>query len=80
MLDYTPPANKNSGTCHFNWDSFETESDTDGVLLNLVFTVPADAVSGETFNVWFTYNNGDVYDFDLNDVTLKMVGGKITVK
>ena len=79
VLDYTAPASLASG-CAFNWDSLDAESNVDGTILTLVFTVPADAAPGDTFNVELSYRNGDVYDVDLNDVSLAMVAGIITVK
>jgi hypothetical protein len=78
-LDYTkPPYEKNP--CYLNWDSLDQESHEDGVIITLHITIPSSAVSGDTFKVSCTYVMGDIYDYDLNDVTLNTSGSVITVK
>ena len=79
VLQYTEPYSLANG-CVFNWDSMVEESELDGTILVLSFRVPADAAAGEQFGVALSYNHGDIYDVDLNDVTLTMVAGTITVK
>ena len=78
VLDYTAPASLKNGAA-FNWDSLDAESNANGTILTLVFQVPANAERGDTFAVSFSYRNGDIYDVDLNDVSLNMVSGTITV-
>ncbi|MGM9667810.1 MAG: InlB B-repeat-containing protein [Eubacteriales bacterium] len=78
-LDYTEPASLAS-PCPFNWDSLDAESNVDGVFLILTFTVDDSVVVGDELNIVVSYDLGYVYDADLNDVTLDLVCGKITIK
>lgn len=78
VLDYTAPASLKNGAA-FNWDSLDTQSNVDGTILTLEFEVPANAERGDTFAVSFSYRNGDIYDVNLDDVSLNMVSGTITV-
>ena len=79
VLDYTAPASLTSPS-PFNWDSLDAQSNADGTLLILTFKIAADATVGEELDVEISYTTGDVYDKDLNDVTLDLISGKITVE
>lgn len=78
-LDYTAPQSLFSG-CPFNWDSLDAESKTDGSVLVLTFKVSESMASGDELNISVSYLSGDVYDKDLNDVELDLIGGKIIIK
>lgn len=78
MLDYTQPPFKNP--CYFNWDSLDQESHENGTILTLTFKVPSNITSGKVLNLNCSYSAGDIYDVNLNDVSLTMVSGSITVK
>ena len=78
-LDYTAPAALIS-SCPFNWDTLDAESNVDGAVLILTFKVSNQVTRGESLNVSISYSMGDVYDVDLNDVTLDIINGKITIK
>jgi hypothetical protein len=78
-LDYTPPYEL-SNPCPFNWDSLDAVANTDGTILILTFEVAADATAGEQLSVSVSYSQGDLYDYDLNDLTPATVGGAITIK
>lgn len=79
VLDYTAPAALVS-SCAFNWDSLDAESGVDGTVLLLTFTVPADAAAGDRFPIKVSYRDGDIYNVDLNIVTLAAEDGCITVE
>lgn len=83
-LEMTKPGELKSG-CRIHWDTTEiAESDIkDGVICNLTFTVPEDAVSGDSFFVRVApaEENGqiDIYDRDVQPVDLKLATGFITI-
>lgn len=78
-LDYTEPGALTNG-CPFNWDSLDAESKTDGIFLTLTFKVSDAVVAGDVLNVSVSYVNGNVYDKNLQDVTLDIVNGTITIQ
>jgi len=78
-LDYTAPKSLFSG-CPFNWDCLDAESETDGAVLVLTFKVSESVTAGDELNISVAYSSGDVYDKDLNDVELDLIGGKIVIK
>ena len=77
-LDYTEPASLTSPT-PFNWDSLNAEATNEGTVLTLTFNVANNVSAGEELDVTISYTAGDIYDVDLNDVTLDLVSGKIIV-
>ena len=79
VLDYTAPATLTSG-CPFNWDSLDAESTVDGTILTLMFTVSESASVGDELSVSISYVNGDVYNAELDDLSIDLVDGIITVK
>ena len=78
-LQYTKPG-KYVSPCNFTWDSESGMVTADGTILTLTFDVPANAASGDTFQILCTYRNGDIYDEDLNDVSFEVISGTITVE
>ena len=50
------------------------------VLVTLTFTVKNSASVGETSDVIVTYNNGEICNFDEEDVNFDIASGKVTVK
>ena len=77
-LQYTGPGRYVS-PCSFTWDSESGEVTENGTILVLTFQVPADA-AGKTYELGCTYRLGDIYDEDLNDVQVQVLGGSITVE
>ena len=77
-LDYTAPANFASG-CAFNWDSMDAEVNEDGILLTLTFETSADAVPNEELSVEVSYNSGDIYTSDLQELEFDITNGIITI-
>ncbi len=78
VLDYIAPAALKNN-CFFNWDSLMQQSNSDGTVLVLTFTVCDSAVAGAVYNIDVTYTAGDVYDTNLEDVTLNTVSGTIKI-
>ena len=76
-LDYTAPAALKSG-CAFNWDSLDAEVAEDGTLLTLTFLASADAMSNQALRVEVSYNSGDIYNADLDNVDFNITDGIIT--
>lgn len=66
--------------CNFTWDSETGESSDDGAILYLTFVVPSTAKSGDVFEINCSYRDGDIFDDSMNNVSLDVIGGKITVK
>lgn len=77
-LQYTGPGQFVS-PCNFTWDSESGMVVEDGTVLVLSFQIPANASPGETYEINCTYREGDIYDEDLNDVSLQTVSGVLTV-
>lgn len=61
-----------------SWDGI-TSDYSDGDVLKLTFNVPENAEAGN-YNIIVSYESGDVYDDDLNDLSLNLSNGYITVK
>ena len=64
-----------------SWDdsaNFDGDNDSNGTLVTLVFTVDEAATNGD-YDVWVTYNYGDIYNLDFDDFDFECVAGKITV-
>ena len=78
VLDYTAPGSY-EGTCNFNWDSLDAVSSSDGVFLTLKFMVATTATVNDRLNIEISYREGDIYDYDTNNVNFDIVNGFITV-
>lgn len=80
VLTFTPPKNLVSG-CKFGWDGLEISQDQtkDGQVLLLTFEVKSNA-SAKTYPVSITYNANDVFDNDMNSISVDVKNGGITVK
>jgi|GEM_PF-2843605 hypothetical protein len=77
-LDYTnPPAY--TSPCYFNWDSLTGMATDDGIILTLTFIVSASVSQGDSMNVMLSYNYGDIYDEDINDLDFELINGTITI-
>ncbi len=76
-LTFTKPSTLNSG-CTFMWDGLEIKDGDvkDGDFLILTFDITADAPEGE-YSILLKIT---AFDNDLNRVTLRVVGGKVTIK
>lgn len=61
-----------------SWDGATGDS-TNGVVLKLYFNVDAAASAG-IYNIIATYDEGDIYDNDLNDLVVDITNGSITVE
>jgi len=64
------------------WDdsaNFDGDNSSNGTLATLVFTIDPSATAGD-YDVWVTYNYGDIYNLDFDDFDFDTVAGKITVK
>lgn len=79
VLDYTEPASLASPS-PFNWDSLNAQAANDGTILTLKFEVGNNVTVGEELNVVVSYTQGDIYNVNLDDVTLELVAGKITIE
>lgn len=78
-IDYTAPANLKSG-CAFNWDSLMGEATEDGVVLYLTFKVSDQVVAGDVLDISCSYVHGDIYDENIEDVSLDCINGSVTIK
>lgn len=77
-LDYTRPG-KYESPCSFNWDSESAVANEDGTFLSLTFAVSPDAVQNESLPISVTYRNGDIYNGELDSVTVAVENGAVTV-
>lgn len=65
--------------CYLNWDSLDQVAVADGLIATLTFDV-ADSVSpGESLAISCSYNQGDIYDTNLHDLTFEVVSGAVTI-
>lgn len=78
VLQYTRPGQL-SNPCNFSWDSESGMATDDGVIITLTFLVSNTVSSGDSLNINISYNHGDIYDEDLNDVDLDIINGCITI-
>ena len=78
VLDFTRPGNYTS-PCNFSWDSESAEATEDGTILTLTFTVAANVSADDNLAINISYQYGDIYDIDLNNITVSMVGSYIDV-
>lgn len=78
ILDYTAPGAL-SNPCVFNWDSLDAVANEDGTIITLTFEVSKDVSVDEVLDINVSYNYGDIYDVDLNSLTVTMVGGQLNV-
>ena len=80
VLTFTPPKNLVSG-CKFGWDGLEISQDQtkDGQVLLLTFEVKPNA-SAKTYPISITYNVNDVFDNDMNSISVDVKNGGVTVK
>ena len=67
-----------SNPSKFSWDSENTESTTDGVILKLTFRVSEQAKYNSQLGISVSYRYGDVYN-DECDLTLELIDGYVTV-
>ena len=77
-LDYTAPANFAS-PCFVNWDSLDAVASENGTIITLTFAVAENAITNENYNIDVSYIHGDIYNADLDSLTVMMVGGSINV-
>ena len=51
------------------WDdsaNFDGDNSSNGTIATLVFSIDSSASAGD-YNVWITYNHGDIYNLDFDD-------------
>ena len=70
---------KFTSPCNFTWDSESGETKENGTILYLTFTVPSTASAGDVFEISCSYRNGDIFNDNMDDVTLTTISGGITV-
>lgn len=74
-MQLTKPGKLTENPIGLVFDSVESVN-TDGVIVNLTFTAPAE---DGTYEINVSYENGDVIDGELNPVKFTIVNGSITV-
>lgn len=77
-LDYTSPESFTS-PCPFNWDSLDAVSNSNGTILTLTFEVSSSVDVNEQLDISLSYNFGDIYNADLDSLTVTMVSGVLNV-
>lgn len=63
----------------FLWDSLSGEVSADDTILILKFRVSEDALENSNLNVNVSYQQGDIYDEDMEEVNFQTVNGCVTV-
>lgn len=77
-LDFTAPENL-TGTVLFTWDSLDAVSSMDGTILTLTFKVAESATANEYLDIDISHDNGDIYNTELNSLTVVTVDGRLLV-
>lgn len=68
-----------SNPSKFLWDGLNENETGNGTVLDLTFAVPANAKSGDVYNVLVDYPAGAIYDVNLDDVEFETIDGIIEV-
>lgn len=76
-LAMTTPGNLGSG-CRFGWDGTDAV-DGDGEVLILTFDIKDTAATG-TYDIQISYDKGDIFDGDYNDLTFELQKGSIIIQ
>lgn len=79
VLTFTKPA-KFTSPCKFLWDSESGHADRDGVAMTLEFIVSEDVKANDVLPVEISYTEGDIFDENLEDLTLEMISGDVTIE
>lgn len=79
VLTFTKPA-KLTSPCKFLWDSESGMALKDGTLLTLRFAISNQSIVGDKLPVHISYEEGDIFDENLEDIELQCVDGTITVE
>jgi len=75
-LDFTLGKDITANPINIAWDGVEADS-TNGTIAVLTFTVPENAEG--TYNINVSYEVGNIYDNDYEDIDVSVVNGKINV-
>lgn len=78
-LYFTPPGSY-ANPSKFLWDGISGNDTGNGIVLNLSYSIPTSAKSGEEYIIKVEYPEGSIFDSDLNDVHFEIVGGTIKIK
>lgn len=80
MLSMTKPG-KYQSPCKFSWDGVELTQDDikDGTILVLTFKVENNAIVGNTYNIEFSYNDGEIIDSNLNTVNVEINNATVKI-
>ena len=76
-LAMTTPGNLESG-CRFGWDGTDAVAG-DGEILILTFDIKDTAAAG-IYDIQISYDKGDIFDGDYNDITFELQKGSITIQ
>ena len=77
-LEYTVPENL-TGTILFTWDSLDEIASEDGTILTLKFKVAENTPTDEYLDIDISHNDGDIYDTELESLTVVTAGGRLLV-
>lgn len=78
-LSYTAPGMFASPST-FAWDGVAEADATNGTLLTLTFEISEEATVGKTYEISVSYENGNIFGEDFENVELAVMDGGITVR
>ena len=78
-MTYTPPSRYKPKGTNFAWYANEVGKIVDGTILTLTFKISDEVEPDEILPVTITYNEGDVFDGNSNEVVLNIISGNICV-
>lgn len=77
-LAYTAPGTL-TNPCSFGWDGIDVADKTNGVVLTLTFKVPDDAQIGDSYGINVSYDNGSIFDEEMQSLNFDIVSGSIEI-
>lgn len=77
-LEFTPPGNYAANPISLSWDGLDAD-EGNGIVLTLSFRITEGTPDGE-YSLSLSYNDGDVYDGNMEDVSPELIQGVVTVK
>lgn len=78
-LFFTQPGSY-ANTSKFLWDGIEENDKGNGILINLTYSIPESAKSGDKYEIKVSIPAGSAYDAELNDVEFDIINSSINIK
>ncbi len=78
---YTPSGNLSMNPFNFSYSSANFDNDTStGKLVEVTFKIPNDAQPTDTYEIYLTFNEENIFDVDMNNVSFDTIAGIIEIQ